>query len=81
MHGSRQTISLVVTHPDGIFLGLEPGNRAYRSEDFFLHNLHIFADIGEDGRLDEITLFAVAATSDFDLGAFFLTVLNVSDVT
>jgi len=43
-----------------------------------LHDLHVLADVGEDGGLDEVTLFAVAFAADFDLGAGFLAFINVS---
>lgn len=45
-----------------------------------MHDLHVFADVGEDGGLDEIALFAVALAAGFDLGAFLFAGVDVSDL-
>ena len=79
--GGGETIGCGVAKTDGVFFGLEFGNRADGAEDLLLHYLHVFRDTGEDGWLDEVALFAVAFASDFDFGALFLTGINVSVVT
>ena len=61
-----------------VLLGLELGDRADGAKDLFLHDLHVLADAGEDGRLDEVALFAVALAADFDLGALFPAGIDVS---
>lgn len=73
-----KTVCSTVADPDGISLVLELGNGADGAEDFFLHDLHVFADVGEDRWLDEVTLFSVALAPNFDLGAFLLSLLDVS---
>ena len=78
MHGGRKTICRRVAHPDGVGLGAEFGNRADGAKDFFLHDLHVFGDIGEDGGLDEVAFFAVTVTADLDLGAFLLSSIDIT---
>lgn len=79
MDGSGKTVGGAVTDSDGISLVFELGDGADGAEDFFSHDLHVFADVGEDGRLDEVALLSVALATDFDLGAFLLALLDVSD--
>lgn len=78
MDSGGETVGGGVAETDGIFFGLEFGDRAHGAEDLFLHDLHVLADVGEDGGLDEVTLCAVAFAADFDLGAGFLAFINVS---
>lgn len=78
MDGGRKTVRGAVADLDGILLRLELSDRADRTEDFLLHNLHVFADVGEDGWLDEVALVAVALTADFDLCAGLLAVVDVA---
>lgn len=79
MDGSGKTVGGAVTDSDGISLVFEFGDGADGAEDFFSHDLHVFADVGEDGRLDEVALLSVALATDFDLGAFLLAFLDVPD--
>lgn len=76
--GSGETVGGAVTDSDGIRLVFELGDGADGAEYFFLHDLHVFADIGEDGGLDEVALLSMALATDFDLGAFLLSLLDVS---
>ena len=78
MHSGSKTISSRITQADSVFLVLEFGDRAHGAEDLFLHNLHVFADIGEDGRLDEVALLAYALTPSLNLSTLFLSGVNVS---
>jgi hypothetical protein len=43
-----------------------------------LLNLHVLGDVGEDGRLNEVTLVALAVTARLDSGAGLLALLNVA---
>ena len=73
-----ETIGGGVAETDSVFLGLEFGDGADGAEYLFLHYLHVFTHIGEDGRLDEVAFFAVALAADFDFGAFFFASVNVA---
>ena len=76
--GGGETVRRCIAETDGVVFRLEFGDGADGAEDFFLHYLHVLGDVGEDGRLDKVTLFAVALAADFNLGALFLTGINVS---
>lgn len=78
MNGGGEAVRCGVAETDGVCFGLEFGDGADGAEDLFLHYLHVFGDAGEDGRLDEVTLFAVALAADFDFGAFFPAGINVA---
>lgn len=73
-----ETVRGGVSETDGILFGLEFSDGADGAEDLFLHDLHVFADIGEDGWLDEVTLVAVTLAADFDLGTLLLAGVDVS---
>jgi hypothetical protein len=75
--GSK-TIGGVVANLDDFLLGLELGDGADRAEDFFLHDLHVFSDVGEDSRLDEVALVADSLTAGFDGGAGLLAFFDVA---
>lgn len=76
--GGSETVGGGVAQTDGVLLGLEFGNGADGAENFFLHDLHVFAYAGEDCGLDEVAFFAVALAADLDFGAFFFTVVDVA---
>ena len=78
VHGSGEPISGAVAQPDGVVFGLEFRDRADGAEAFFLHDLHVFGDVGEDCRLDEVAFVAVAFAAGFDLRAFFFAVFDVA---
>lgn len=80
MHRGGETVGGDVAQADGVGLVLELGNRADRAEDFFLHDLHVFGDVAEDGGLDEVAFFAVALAAGFDFGAFFFAGVDVAAV-
>ena len=73
-----ETVSGGVSETDGVLFGLEFRNGANGAEDLFLHDLHILADVGEDGWLDEVTFFAVTLAADFDLGTLLLAGVDVA---
>ena len=75
--GGGETVGGGVAEADGILLGLELGDGADGAEDFFLHDLHVLGDVGEDGGLDEVSLVALAVAADLDLGAGLATCLDV----
>ena len=69
--GGGEAVGRRVAEADAVGFVFELGDGADGAEDFFLHDLHVFRHAGEDGRLDEVALFAVALAADFDLSAFF----------
>ena len=73
-----ETIGGCVANSDGVFLGLELGDGADRAKDLILHDLHVFADVGEDGWLNEIALVTVSLSTNLDLGSFLTTGVDVS---
>ena len=76
--GGGETVGRGVAETDGVVFRLEFGNGADGAEDLLLHYLHVFGHAGENGRLDEVALFAVALATDFDFGALFLAGVNVT---
>lgn len=76
--GGSKTVCGVVAHADGVFLGLELGDRADGTEDLFLHDGHVVLDVGEDGGLDEVSLVALALTAGDDGGTLVLAGLDVT---
>ncbi len=78
VHSRGQTIGGRIADTDGIVLGLELGNGADGAEDLLLHDLHVFADVGEDGGFNEVALLAVASAADFNFRAFLLAVVDVA---
>lgn len=76
--GGGEAVGGGVAEADGVVFRLELGDGADGAEDLFLHNLHVFRDAGEDGRLDEVALFAVALPADLDFGALLLTRIDIS---
>ena len=78
MDSGRKTIRGVVSDLDNFFFRLEFGDGADGAEDLFLHNLHVFGDVGEDGRLDEISFVAVAFTTCYNGGTSIFAILDVA---
>lgn len=72
-----KTINGVVGHLEDLLLGVELGDSADGAEDLFLHDLHLGADVGEDGGLDEVALVTVTGTTSLDCSALALAGLNV----
>ena len=73
-----ETVGGGISETDGVLFGLEFSDRANGAEDLFLHDLHVFADVGEDGWLNKVTFFAVTVAADFDLGALLFAGVNVA---
>jgi hypothetical protein len=78
VYGSSEAVGRVVANRDGVLLGFELGDGADRAEDLFLHNLHVFGNVGEDGGLDEVTLVTDALATCLDLGASLLALFDVA---
>ena len=78
MHGGGETVSGDVAEADSVGLVFEFRNRADGTEDFFLHDFHLFRDVAEDGRLDEVADFAVALAADFDFGTGFFAGVDIA---
>ena len=81
MDGGGKTVNAVVAELDDLSLVLELGDGAHRTEDLFLHDLHVVTDIGEDGGLNEVSLVTVTLTADLDGGTILLTRLDVAHDT
>ena len=78
MDSGGETVGGGVSETDGVLFGLEFGDGADGAEDLFLHDLHVFADVGEDGGLDEVTLVAVTLAADFHFGTLLLAGVDVA---
>lgn len=78
MYSGGQTIGGGVTEADSILFGLEFRDGADGTEDLFLHYLHVFADVGEDGGLDEVAFLAVALAAELYFGAFLFAGVDVA---
>jgi len=55
-----EAVDGVIANFDGFFKGFELGDRNDRPEDLFLEDAHLVV-AGEDGRLEEVAVFEVAA--------------------
>ena len=73
-----ETVGGGIPHANGVGFVFELGDRADGAEDFFLHYLHVFADVAEDGGLDEVAFFADSLAADFDFRAFFFAAVDVA---
>ena len=80
MNCGGETVGAGVSKTDGVLFGLEFSDGADGAEDLFLHDLHVFTDVGEDSWLNEVTFFAVTVAADFDLGALLLASVNVANL-
>lgn len=60
---------------------LELGDSNNRTKDFFLHNLHAFLDISENGRLNEVALVTKTFAAHVASGTFLLAGFDVSHDT
>jgi len=76
--GGGKTVGGGVANLDGVFLGLELGDRADWAEDLLLHDLHVLADIAEDCGLNEVSSVTMSSTTSLDRGTGLLACLNVS---
>ena len=74
---SSQSVSGVVTSLDRILNGIELSDRANWTKDLLLHDLHVWSDVGENGWLDEVSLITQTLTTNLNLSALLLAVLNV----
>lgn len=74
--GSK-TVSRVVASLNSVLNSIELGDGANWTKDLLLHDLHIWSDVGENGWLDEVSLITETLTTDLNLSALSLAVLNV----
>lgn len=79
VESSGKAVCGVVADLDDLFLCLKLGNCADGAKDLFPLDLHVLGDIGEDGRLDEVTLVTLALTASLDGGTLLLAVLDVAE--
>lgn len=75
---SGETVVGVVAQVDDLLLILELGDGADGTEDLLLHDLHVGADVAEDGRLDEVALVTVSLTTGLECGTLLLAGLDVA---
>lgn len=75
--GGGKTVRGAVTNLDGLLLILELLDGDDGAEDLLLGDLHVAVDIGEDGRLDEVTLGSVTLTTGGNGSTLLLTVVDV----
>lgn len=78
MDSGGQTIVGVVAEGNDLIGILELGQGDDGAEDLLLHDLHVLADIGEDGGLDEVALVAVALATSNDGSTLVLAGLDVA---
>lgn len=67
-----------VTESNRIGFIFESSYRAYWSKNFFLHDLHVFGYIAEDGRFNKIAFFAYTLAPGLNLRAFLFAMFNVA---
>ena len=76
--GRRQPIMRSIAAIDHLVNGLEFEDVHHRPEDLLLGDLHVIGDVGEQRRLDEVTLLAEALAAGQALSAFLLAGVNVT---
>lgn len=77
VHRRGQSVECIMGLLEDIIDILEFGDGDDGTENFFLHNLHLFVDASEDGGLNEITFFSVTFAAELDLCAFVFTRFDV----
>lgn len=78
VQGGRKAVGGGVAQTNRVGFVLEFRNRTHGAEDFFLHNLHVFLHIGEDGGLNEVAFFAVALSANFNLGTLLFAGIDIA---
>jgi hypothetical protein len=73
-----KTVRGRVGNLDDLGLALELGDCADGAENFFLLDLHVFGDVGEDGGLNEVPLVALAFAARLNRGTRLLTLLDIA---
>jgi hypothetical protein len=81
VNSSRKAVGSIVGCLDDLVFCAELGNRADRAEDLLLHDLHVWLNIGEDGGLNKVSLLSVSLTTNLNLGAGLLALLNIAHDT
>lgn len=77
VHGRGETVCRRVPKANGVFVRLEFRDGTNGSKDLFLHDLHVFRHVGEDGRFDEVALASDSLSTNLNLGSGFLTLVYV----
>lgn len=78
---SGETVHRVVGDGENIGFVLELGNDDDGSENLFLDDPHVGLDVGEDGRLDKVSLSSVPRSSGVDSSSLLDSGLDVSHDT
>jgi len=76
--GRGKTICGFISGLDDFVLSLELADGADGSENLLLHDLHVVANTGEDGGLDEVSLASVSLTTSLNLCTGILSGLDVA---
>ena len=76
-HGGRQPIHGIIRLSDHVVVVLELDDDADWAKDLLLHDLHVFASLGEDRGLDKVALVAPSLAAEVHLGALLLTRVDV----
>jgi len=79
--GRSQPVHGIIRNGNDIIIVLELAHDHDRSKDFIFHDGHVGLDVGEDGRLDEVSLRAVLLATHENSGSFLLALLNISHDT
>src|SRR5271154_2313747 len=77
-HSRGQTIVGAVRTLYHLVYALKGDNAHYRTEDLFLGDLHVVLNIGEDGRLDEVTAVSDSIATADELGTLRAARLDVA---
>lgn len=77
MDTGSKTVGSAVTDLDGLVKVLELLDGDDRTEDLLLGDLHVLSNVGEQGRLDVVTLVTVTLTTELHLGTALLAVVDV----
>jgi hypothetical protein len=78
VYSGSETVCGVVTNLDNVGLCLELGDCADGAEDLFLLDLHVLGHVGEDRRLDEVTLVTLTVATSLDGRARLLALLDIA---
>lgn len=70
--GGSETVLSVVSDLGDLVESRELSDGSDRAENLLLHDLHVRLDVGDDGRLNEVTLVTLTLTTALDLAALLL---------
>jgi len=77
-YSGGQTVQRVVCLSQYVVFVLKLDDDANWPENLLLDDAHVWPSVGEDSRLDPVTLFSMPLASKVNLGTFLLTRINVT---